>query len=289
MSASTAHEFRMLAREVFAELGLEVGIYPDHAEDSSGRKYGFWNIAAICNPEPRTVWRSLIAAHLQRLLTGFDGPDPFDIVPPAEIPARTFARLYEESALPPLDGHPHREFAPGVIEMLALDLPDTVATFRHENARTFGGWEALRQQGIANLRALKVERLETLTPPGGGSFSALIGSSFYTASRAILLPSLATELTGKRVRGEFGWLMSVPNRHQVAWHVIEDSSVIGAVNGMASFTAAGYSDSPGPVSPHVYWWNGTGYEQLTEVSDEGTVRIRVGQGFQAVLESVMKG
>ncbi|MCQ1955735.1 hypothetical protein NNX39_04345 [Arthrobacter sp. zg-Y826] len=279
----------MMAREVFAELGLEVGIHPDHAVDSSGRKYGFWNIAATCNTEPRSVWRSLIAAHLQRLLTSFDAPDPFDTLPPAEIPNRTFARLYEESALPPLDGHPHRKFAPGVVEMLALDLPDTVAVFRHENARNFGGWEALRQKGIANLRELEVEQLETLNPPGGGSFNVLFGSSFYTASKAMLLPSLAAELTGKHVRQEFGWLMSVPNRHQVVWHVIEDSSVIGAVNGMAYFAAAGYSDAPGPVSPHVYWWNGTGYEQLTEVSDDGTVKIRVGPGFQTVLESVMKG
>ncbi|MCQ1952128.1 hypothetical protein [Arthrobacter sp. zg-Y238] len=73
------------------------------------------------------------------------------------------------------------------------------------------------------------------------------------------------------------------------WHVIEDSSVIGTANGMAYFAAAGYSDSPGPASPHVYWWNGTGYEQLTEVSDDGTVMIRVSPGFQAVLEKVMKG
>ena len=289
MQLSTANEFRTMAREVFAELGLEVAIYPDHAVDASGREFGFWNIAAVCNNEPQTEWRNLIAAHLQRLLTSFEAPDPFDALPPAEVPARTFARLYGESALPPLDGHPHREFAPGVIEMLALDLPDTVAVFRHENARTFGGWEALRQQGITNLRALEVERLETLNPPGGGSVDVLFGSSFYTASKALLLPSLAAELTGKHVRDGLGWLMSVPNRHQVAWHVIEDSSVIGAVNAMAYFTAAGYSDAPGPVSPHVYWWNGTGYEQLTEVSDDGTVKIRVGPGFQAVLESVMKG
>lgn len=286
-SVSDANEFRAATRQVFAELGYEVDVYPDHAVDRAGRKFGFWNIAAVCQSEPHQVWPGLIRGHLQRLLTSFDTPDPFQGLSPADIPGRTFARLYEESVVPELDGHPHREFAPGVIEMLALDLPDTVAVFRHENARTYGGYAALREQGLANLHGLDVERLEHMTPPEGGTVTALIGESFYTASRALLLPGLATELTGKQIREDYGWLMCIPNRHQVAWHVIEDTSVIGAVSGMARFAAAGYTNSPGPLSPHVYWWNGTGYEQLTEVSDDGGLTVRVGPDFQAVLESVM--
>lgn len=81
--------------------------------------------------------------------------------------------------------------------------------------------------------------------------------------------------------------MSVPNRHQVVWHIIEDATVVAAVNGMARFAAMGYSDSPGPVSPHVFWWNGTGYEQLTQVSGDGGLTVRVSPGFQAVLESTI--
>ena len=80
--------------------------------------------------------------------------------------------------------------------------------------------------------------------PEPGSFTALLGESVYTASRALLLPDLASELMGKRVRDEFGWLMSVPNRHQVVWHIIDDATVVAAVNGRARFTAMGYSDSP---------------------------------------------
>jgi hypothetical protein len=67
--------------------------------------------------------------------------------------------------------------------MLALDLPDTVAVFNHDNANKFGGWEALQKQGIENLRSLEIEQLETLPAPGGGTFNALLGESVYTASR----------------------------------------------------------------------------------------------------------
>lgn len=153
-----------------------------------------------------------------------------------------------------------------------------------------GGWEALRTQGLGNLRALEHEQVETVPAQGGGTFSALLGDSVYTASKALLLPGIATELTGKQPRHDLGWLMSIPNRHQLVWHVIEDDGVLGALDGMVRFTAMGYSDAPGPVSPHVYWWNGTGYEQLTQLSEEdGSLSIHVSPEFHAVLETATSG
>jgi hypothetical protein len=285
-TVSRANEFRAITREVFAEKGLEVQVHPGHAVDDSGREYGFWNVAAACYDQPQSAWRDVIRNHLQRVLASLDAPDPFDALAPADVSEQTFARLYDEASLPGIGSYPHSEFAPGIVEMLALDLPDTVAVFSHKNSKKFGGWEALRSQGISNLRGLEVEHLETLPAPGGGSFDVLLGDSVYTASRALLLPHLATELTGKRVRDEFGWLMSVPNRHQVVWHVIEDDGVVSAINGMARFAAMGYSDAPGPLSPHVFWWNGTSYEQLTDVSDDGGLTVRVSPAFQAVLDSI---
>ncbi|WP_332601586.1 hypothetical protein [Arthrobacter sp. S2(2024)] len=285
LTLSAANSFRAITREVFAEMGLEVQMQPGHAVDDSGREFGFWNVAAACHDEPQSAWRSLISAHLQRVLGSFDAPDPFEILSAADVSGRAFARLCDEANIPTLDGYPHREFAPGIVEMLALDLPDTVAIFNHKNTSKFGGWEGLRIQGITNLRRMEVEQLETIPAPGGGSFTALLGESVYTASQALLLPELASELTGKRIRENLGWLMSVPNRHQLVWHIIEDDTVVGAVSGMARFAAMGYSDSPGPVSPHVFWWNGTSYEQLTHVSNNGGLTIRVSPEFQTVLDS----
>lgn len=45
-TVSRANEFRTLTREVFAEMRLEVQLYPGHAVDDSGREFGFWNVAA---------------------------------------------------------------------------------------------------------------------------------------------------------------------------------------------------------------------------------------------------
>lgn len=159
LSASEANGFRALAREVFAEMGFEVEIHPDHAVDSEGRKFGFWNIAALCSGLPRADWRPAITGHLKNVLAGFD-QDPFADLSPEDAAKQTYSRLYEESAFPSREGYPYREFAPGIVELLALDLPDSVAMFDHQKAQRFGGWEALRNQGIANLQGLDVERLE---------------------------------------------------------------------------------------------------------------------------------
>ncbi|MHC6229430.1 hypothetical protein ACX5I6_06785 [Arthrobacter sp. MMS24-T111] len=285
-TCSKAAEFRAIAREVFAEMGLEVQVHPGHAVDDSGREFGFWNVAACCNAQPQSKWRGVIRDHLQRVLASFQALDPFDVMAPPDISRRTFARLYDEASIPGIHRYPYREVAPGIVEMLALDLPETVAVFNHDNANKFGGWEALRRQGMGNLRGLEPEQLETLPAPGGGTFNALLGESVYTASRALLLPDLATDLTGQGVQEDFGWLMSVPNRHQVVWHIIEDATVISVLNGMARFTAMGYADAPGSVSPHVFWWNGTSYEQLTHVREDGGLEIIVSPAFQDVLESI---
>lgn len=286
-TASKANEFRALAREVFAELGYEVQINPDHAIDADGRGYGFWNVAANCHAQPEGKWRGIIKEHVQKVLASFEAPDPFEDLTSADVTGRLYARLYDEAAIPGLDAYPHSEFVPGVVEMLALDLPETVAVFNRENAARFGGWQALREQGLANLRALDNEQLETLEAPGGGVFWALLGNSVYTASKALLLPGLAAELTGRQTRDGHGFLMSVPNRHQVVWHVIGNDNLFSVINGMVRFTAMGYSDAPGPVSPHVYWWNGSGYEQLTEVKEDGGIAIHVSPAFEAVLEATL--
>ena len=284
-SISAANEFRSLAARVFADIGVRVVIHPGHAVDESGRQFGFWNVAALCAQQPRDQWRDTLLKYLTTVLERMNAPSPFDGLDLAEAEYRTYSRLYDAESVPSLENYLHQEFAPGIVEMLALDLPDAVAIFKHEDARQLGGFAALRSHGVANLEELPVESFETLPTPGGGSFYALLGESVYTASRALLLPSLATTLSGD-APNEHGWLMSVPNRHQVVWHVIEDDTVIHAVQAMTSFTRLGFSDSPGPLSPHVFWWNGSSYEQLTQIDDEGSVSIHVSPRFQAVLEAV---
>lgn len=282
-----AQHFRGLMREAFAERGLEVDVHPDHAVDGAGRTFGFWNAGATCHGERRSRWPSLVRDHVSRVLDEVDAPDPFESLSPHDAHRAAYARLYDTASLPTLQPYTHREFAPGLIEMLALDLPESVAVFDHEAAAAAGGWERVRAAGVDNLRRLPVEELVTVPGDGDGSFRVLFGDSVYTGSRALLMPGLAADLADETV-GDHGWLLSVPNRHQVTWHVVRDMSVVSALNGMARFTVMGYADAAGSLSPHVYWWNGSEYEQLTHV-DDGDVVIQPTDRFLAMLERLTEG
>lgn len=281
-----AADFRSLVGATLGARGLEVRMHPDHAEDAAGRQLGLWNLAAQCGEARRRDWARLVAEHVDRVLASLDAPDPFDELSEDAVAAQTYARLYPEDAMPSFDGFPHREFVPGVVELLALDLPETVTVYNAEHAARLGGWERLHAHGMRNLEDLPVEHLEQLDGPGGSTFHVLLGDSVHTASRALLLPGLASTLAGQEDAGH-GWLMCIPNRHQLAWHMVRDATVIPVVSALAHFAELGHADAPSPLSPHVYWWDGTGYQQLTQVDAEGRRSVRAGPEFTEMLDEVV--
>ena len=80
----------------------------------------------------------------------------------------------------------------------------------------------------------------------------------------------------------------MPFRHQLAFHVIRDASVIPNLDAMTSFAAAGYEDTPGAISPYVYWWRGGTLTQLSDREEDGEgLRIVVGDEFQELLERLV--
>lgn len=288
LSRDQADQVRALVRRAFAEQGVEVTMHDDRAVDDSGGVYGLWNVATACHEDERgpAAWPGVVDDHVRRILAEMTGPDPFEGLTREEAAGRTYLRLFDESSVPALDDYPHREFLPGVVELLALDLPESVAIYGREHADRLGGFTTLRAHALRNLEALQVDAPERIECRGGGYFHLLDDESVYTSGKALLLPDLAGSLTGEPP-GELGWLLSVPSRHLVGWHCVRDSRVLGTVEGMVSFALAAY-DAAGPVSPHVYWSDGTAYHQLTQHDEDGSVSIVVPPPFQAVLEQVAR-
>lgn len=295
MTAADAGRVRSLVREAFAEHGLEVSVLGDHVQDSSGRGFGLRNVMSSCHADERgrAAWPAVVRDHVRKVLasTAVPAPDLFAALTAGEAARRTYARLYEAASVPDLAERPYREFAPGLVEMLALDLPEAVSAYPRGAVDRLGGWAALHSRGMANLAGDRDDErvLQQVNGPQGGRFHLLVGSSAYTASQALRMPGLAAELAGEEP-GEFGWVLSVPNRNQLAWHMIRNADAVMAIHAMAIFARLGYSDWPGPLSPHVYWWDGSGYQQLTEEgSGEGAVMVVASAEFAAVLERLPEG
>lgn len=288
-SVGEGARFRAQVREAFAEQGLEVTVYADVVTDSAGRQFGLGNLAAVCHNDERgpRVWPAVIRQHVGMVLRTMDAPSALDTLPPDRIRAQLYPRVIGSDGLDRKTFSYARSLAPGLSEVLALDLPESVMMLTDDALEPLGDVLGLRERAMANLRGLPIEGHETVADAGGMCFEVVVGDSFYTASRVLVLDALVRQVTGQHITAD-GALVALPFRHQLAFHVIRDSSVIPSLNAMAAFAASGYADTPGAITPFVYWWRDGTLTQLSDRDVDGDgLRIVVGGEFQDLLERLV--
>ncbi|MCX4514909.1 MULTISPECIES: hypothetical protein [Streptomyces] len=288
-SVDEGARFRGQVREAFAEQGLEVTVYADVVADSSGRQFGLGNLAAVCHNDQRgpRVWPDVIRGHVGLVLRTMDAPSALDTLPADQIRAQLYPRVIGTDGLDRDTFRYARALAPGLSEVLALDLPESVMMLTDDALEPLGDVPGLRDRAMANLRGLPVEGHETIEDAGGMSFDVVVGDSFYTASRVLVLDALVRQVTGQHITAD-GALVALPFRHQLAFHVIRDAGVIPSLNAMAAFAASGYADTPGAITPYVYWWRAGTLTQLSDRDVEGDgLRIVVGEDFRDLLERLV--
>ncbi|MCF2527597.1 hypothetical protein [Yinghuangia soli] len=288
LSVEEGRRLRGLTREAFAERGLEVTVFADHMTDNLNRSYNLYNLAAGCHNNERgpRAWPSLIRDHVDKLVRAMDAPSAVETLPTDELWARLYPRITAADNLPddPSFGYAPAP-APGLREVLALDLPESVQTLPAEALSTFGDIAELRLRAMNNLRALPVEDHDTFKQEDGTVFRVVMGDSFFTASRVLVLDDLVEKLTGTKL-GPDGALVAMPFRHLLAFQPITGIDVIPALNAMAAFAAYRHEEAPGPISPYVYWWRPGRFVQLSDRVDDA-LSIVVGEEFQALLERLL--
>jgi hypothetical protein len=274
--------FRALIRQAFAQAGLEVSVYADHVVDSGGRQFGLGNVAAACHYDPRgeRAWPELTREHAERIVRAVDAPPPFETMSQQEVLAATYPRVIAAADVLPEMAYA-REVAPGLVEVLNLDLPDTVAFFLDPHVERFGPVGDLRRAGLANVRRVQADEHEILEQQGG-RVHALLADSMFMASAMLVLP----EVTGRYEPApdpDLGIFFALPFRHQLDFHLVRDRSAIPSLQLLAHFAAAGYQDAAGAITPEVYWWRPAGIERITRQTPDG-IHIEVGHDLAAVLE-----
>lgn len=285
LTRGQADEIRRLVRAAFAARGREVAVFGDHVTDDTTAQFGLWNVAAACHQEPDgpRAWPAVIAEHVRRITEGVDAGDPFAGLEAADLLRRTYARIMAVDALPDWTGHQYaRDLAPRLKEALCLDMPETIHTMTDSEVARCGGPDELRRAGLANLASLQVEERKDIQAPDGSNFTVAHGPSPYTASRALVMPDLIASLLGPADLTH-GVLFGIPDRHQVIVHVIHDKTVLTTAPKMARFAEVGYDDSPGPLSPHLYWWRSGQWEPVTVSASAGRIGIGASGEFRRII------
>jgi hypothetical protein len=289
LTVGQAARLRALTRQTFAEHGVESEILPDHLLAADGWRFGLQNLFATCHASPggEKGWAAVVRAHVERVVRLGDEPSPAERSA-EQLLGRAFVRVCGESTLPSMEAFGYRRKLGGdLVELLAYDSPDAVAYLTDAEVDRVGA-DALRAAGVENLLAEPFGDVHWLDAPKSARFAVLLGESVYTASRLLTLDDVLRRSLGEADTPN-GVVVSVPNRHQLAFHRPEDGSLIRAIEGLTRFTIDNFGDGAGGVSPHVYWRppGGGVLQQLTEIEGPGQVSVRIDGAFADVVQRLL--
>lgn len=277
-----ASEFRRLVERSFAGVGRDVVVHPDHVEDRSGTTFRLWNIGALCAGVDRGDWAHVIDDHVRLVTTPGRGLADLSW---DELESGLCLRLVQAATLPDPDSVAYaRVVAPGLLEVLSVDLDDSIATPSRDELAPWSTLGALVERGRDNLRALLADdglRVETVGEGGRRCFVEVTGDSFLTASLALVLTETVDRITGEDDWGR-GVLVAVPSRHRLLYRPLDTADAANAPAHMARSALRGFAGEPGPLSPDVYWVRNRTWTQVTSCAT-GRPRVLRGTGLRDVL------
>ena len=252
-SVAQAREFRRLVERSFAAAGRDVSVHSDHVEDRGGTTFSLFNLGLLCVGTRSDGWAALIDDHLRLVTTP---ARDLSELSQQELESGLYLRLAEIAAVPDPDSVAYaRVVAPGLLEVLSVDLPDSVATPSLEALEQRGTLGELVDRGRENLLALlesDVVGSAQVGDAGSGRYTAVTGDSFFTASLGLQLPETIDRFSGEDDWGR-GVLVAVPSRHQLLYRPINGPDAEAALHRIIEAAMFGFSGEPGPLSPDVYW------------------------------------
>ncbi len=254
--AARFDEFLRLVGEYFRRRGLSAEVGDGHVvvRADTTRVCGLGNLVQLCAASDQADWRGLIASHFDTLERAERWEKSLErrLADFAFAGRRLVIRLWEEGSLP---HHLHEEpdylitrrDLPGLLTVLALDLPESVRTIRREEAVAWGMDDAeLFELALRNTMGLvspEVTRIDGRVP-----IRILAADSMYTASLVLNIPAFP-ELVGTH-----GAFVSLPVRSLVLALPFEGRDSLPHLAGLAAMTHKIEHDGPGSLSPRLFWY-----------------------------------
>lgn len=280
-TATEADEFRRIVATSFAAAGRDVAVYPDHVEDRGGTTFGLWNIGALCAGSETTEWPALIDEHVRLVTTP---PRDLADLSQEDLEEGLFLHLVQSGSLRSPDELAYaRVVAPGLLEVLAVDLPDSVATPSRADLAERGMLGGLIDGARSNLRGLLASgTLDAEVVDTGAAYTAVTGQSVFTASLALVLQDVIEHVSGETFEGH-GTLVAVPFRRQLLYRSVDAPDAALALRSMLKAAFDGYRSEPGPLSPNVYWVRSNRWVQVTSF-ESGKPRVILDRGLRETLK-----
>ena len=263
-TVAQAWEFRRLVERSFARAGRDVSVHSDHVEDRGGTTFGLFNLGLLCVGAPSDDWGDLIDDHVRLVTTP---ARDLSELSQQELEAGLYLRLAEAASVPDPDAVAYaRVVAPGLLEVLSVDLPDSVATPTREALESHGTLGELLDRARENLSALLASdgvRAEQVGDASRGRYTAVTGDSFFTASLGLLLAETVEHFSGGEDDWGRGVLVAVPSRHQLLYRPINGADAEAALHHMLESALLVFAAEAGALSPDIFWVRNRRWTQVT--------------------------
>lgn len=286
MSKDDADELRERTARAFRDAGVEVEVHPDRLVTSDGHQYGFWNVAAVCAGAEagREGWDEVIAFFVHSML---NPPPAIGEMSDEELYKLIHSKFYERDAFPEGEDSPlsiGRAFAPGIVELLAVDFPEIVQTVSPSEIKG-RNVEELWTRARANTASASIDERDTFDVGNGTVLTLVAGVSPFLSSRAADVDALLRAVFGERAY-PYGVLLGLPNRHQVVLHTLDDARSIEALGIAAQYTDFAYRNAAGSLSPFLFWWNGSSVQRVSAYDKKGELEVHAQGEFAEALNAL---
>lgn len=253
LSTFQARRLYHLVADAFAEAGVVVEVFGDHAVDERGRAYGLRDLAAACATEPPAAWPEVVRRHVQAQVSPVPTLADLD---DTTLRGSSVLRLLPAALLPPDWDSSAEHVTDDLVSVVAIDLGDRALMPPADALRERAPLLPWRELAADNLRdlahrmPLHHEQVSPQEAPDEG-FDVVVGESGLVASLALQLDALLDRL-GLADRGR-GVLVGAPYRHQLAIRVVDGPGAASALGHLADYVRSTYAVAPGPVTPLVHW------------------------------------
>lgn len=268
MSRTQAARFTAAVQHAFRRLGVEMVPHGDGAMlGPDGLVVNLRTIAHTAAAVPERRWRRFLAEHAATLVAAQDVPPPSSL---DDVRDTLYLRLFDRDVLlPDSVGMP---VAGNLLALAAVDHPDHIQGLSDTaDVERLGGWAAVEQVGLANLRRLTAESTALL----GDDVLVSQGGWFHASRLLVLDTALATDF--RIERPSHGVLVTVPTRHVLVAHPLSGPSCVAAMQTLLTI-AQGESTGPGALSDEVYFWRDGRIERVTYTED-GHTSVEVAGAF----------
>ena len=274
-----AARFAQLARQVFAEHGLECSYDDGLLRGSDGHSYGLTNVALLAVSGDERAWRGLLDQHVQGIVTAHATPKQREL---AAVADRLYLRLWAAGEAHPAPGA-SSTLGGGLMGLACIDHPEYVETLTQvHDIGLLGGWDGVRAAALTNLSRLRGEHVVTL---GEGAAAVQLSSGgFFNASRIFTMEHLLRE-DFLVESPSHGVLFVVPNRHTVAIHPVAGEAMFAAIPSLLKVAQREHA-APGAVSPDVWFWCDGAVQQVTRPAEEGAVEVLVAGSLELQMRAL---